>query len=142
MSLLFTVVDTVESPCLCQLFSRPPRTVWLPPLAAVPVAAANSMQFRSSVSTMSVSLLNYYSFSHELTTTLEDGNNPHRTSKGIRWCSIGHVPHDDAVTLVAGCLQRWFNPRRMPHFKLTLVRAQNLYSRSMTSPSVSSLAPA
>ena len=61
------------------------------PLAAV--AAANSMQILTSVSTMSVSLLDSYSFSHQLTITLEDGNTPPRASKGIRWCSIGHIPH-------------------------------------------------
>jgi len=49
------------------------------------MAAANSMQILTSVSTMSVSLLDSYSFSHQLTITLEDGNNPLRTSKGIRW---------------------------------------------------------
>ena len=64
-----------------------------PPFAAVPVAAANSMQILTSVSAMTVSLLDSYSFSHQLTITLEDGNTPPRASKGIRWCSIGHIPH-------------------------------------------------
>ena len=82
------------------IFTTPART--LSPLAAVPVAAGNSMQFLTSVpvSTMSVSLLDSYSFSHQLTITLQDGNTPPQTSTAIRWRSIGHVPHDDAVALV------------------------------------------
>ena len=83
------------------IFTTPARTL-SSPLAAVPVAAGNSMQFLTSVpvSTMSVSLLDSYSFSHQLTITLQDGNTPPQTSTAIRWRSIGHVPHDDAVAVV------------------------------------------